>query len=895
VGVFEPKIVSGLSSQDLVGTVYDFDDFNDDHISDPERSCPLNSKMIRKPDVFSSPVSGKSPKCKSGLQSLSITGLTRTRKSREPSTDSAGFDSENEISRRMSSNAMFHIEKSSPIRKRSVETETPILPPQVVPPMRLTIPRASSNALNVEANIISTTSTSVSYNRVVEDSPCLPDSKREFASVQEMKSSSTSMLSHCPVRDELPVPLASSSSPTTGIASVLNSHADSFPRATPMPGPSVKAMQDLEALNRAIESALATKPCLSDSVKPEAMVSVTAAVTAVTTASAGNSVMTSIDSSRHALKFKIKGPFLDANYSGNSAGNASNLPLSMNANSVTSTPAAESSNLRRMRKKELIRQYVSQDVPTPTQPSHLNAFLHFPYSSALAYANEEYLLAGSNDLSEVIGSTNIGTLPSSSNPGQQVTGGGYNGGKSHISIPKAVASLGSFGSHDDYVSTGPINETREGKRRRRGASMNPPLSRELRNLQMSASLVDPSLAADRTIETEVGKRKERRRGRPPSNRNNTSCLEMTLANEKDNNTNLDFGSHPPPKLKIRFREKLGAGEVVTVCDSGLEVSSDNHGNDLMAPRTKEEDEAKKIRFRPPKKRLSDSGCDMTRLAGGEGLNSGGSDPPRHENNPPTLEELWRQSMKFREEVMADFSKSERRKGHPTQSAEDNGNGDKPDGAPCGIDSKPEFKNKRHKTKTRKDRSKSKDRDGNNRRRPPVASTDLVSIAGGGGLDCFEFGGGNGDSGEGSRKRKRSLGGDESGLSPSTDGHIARNGVQIISKDNRENCSAPPKLIIRFGKKPVSSVGNRDPSSNDQKLPQPDGENAESQGNDVTPPPPLEKHEGDDVPSGVTSVRLMPIKLKLARCSQGSYVTKAKSDCTPPPSPTATPKESCEVR
>ena len=104
-----------------------------------------------------------------------------------------------------------------------------------------------------------------------------------------------------------------------------------------------------------------------------------------------------------------------------------------------------------MRKKELIRQYVSQDVTTPAQPSHLNAFLHFPYSSALAYANEEYLLAGSNDLSQVIGSTNVGTLPSSSNLGGQfsASSGGFmaggGGGKSHhhISIPKAVASLGS--------------------------------------------------------------------------------------------------------------------------------------------------------------------------------------------------------------------------------------------------------------------------------------------------------------------------------------------------------------------------------------------------------------------------------------------------------------------
>ena len=104
-----------------------------------------------------------------------------------------------------------------------------------------------------------------------------------------------------------------------------------------------------------------------------------------------------------------------------------------------------------MRKKELIRQYVSQDVTTPAQPSHLNAFLHFPYSSALAYANEEYLLAGSNDLSQVIGSTNVGTLPSSSNLGGQfsdssggfMAGGGGGQSHHHISIPKAVASLGS--------------------------------------------------------------------------------------------------------------------------------------------------------------------------------------------------------------------------------------------------------------------------------------------------------------------------------------------------------------------------------------------------------------------------------------------------------------------
>lgn len=380
----------------------------------------------------------------------------------------------------------------------------------------------------------------------------------------------------------------------------------------------------------------------------------------------------------------------------------------------------------------------------------------------------------------------------------------------------------------------------------------------------------------------------------------------------------------PPKLKIRFR---GAGEVVTVCDPALTdsaaIMSNPPGGDAIPPR-EEDSEAKKIRFRPPKKRLSDSGSDMMMM---KPMGANDHLPARSDSNPPTLEELWRQSMKFREEVMADFSKSERRKGQPGDN--DNGsNGNKPaDGPPGGLDAKPEFKNKRHKTKTRKDRSKSKDRDGNNRKRPLVASTDLMSIAGGGcaggGTDAsnssvivsLSSSGGDGGGGENNRKRKRSLsGGSGSNASTGGDGPAIRNGVRIISKDNKSsdnNSSAPPKLIIRFGKKPVSeTVASRHHLPIDLKLPNAlvDGggdhhqhhhhHHLESQGSeDVTPPPPLEKPEGDEnVSSAVTSMRLMPIKLKLARCSQGSYVTKAKSDSTPPPSPTAAhPKESCEVR
>ena len=432
--------------------------------------------------------------------------------------------------------------------------------------------------------------------------------------------------------------------------------------------------------------------------------------------------------------------------------------------------------------------------------------------------------------------------------------------------------------HGDYFSGSVECDTRDGKRRRRG-NTNPPLSRELRNLQLSAASEDQPSTVEKSADTPTGRRKERRRGRPTANKSTTeitSCLDVASI-EKNKNIQ-DFNVHPPPKLKIRFREKLGAGEVVTVCDPGLETPSNqmNSALPILADcQMKDEDyEAKKIRFRPPKKRLSDAACDMVKSSSVESA--------RTESNPPTLEELWRQSMKFREEVMADFSKSERRKGQ-SQSIDEQASKAKSDPMPpSGNDpSKPEFKNKRHKTKTRKDRSKSKDRDGNNRRRPPVASTDLMSIAGGG-LDSSDLAVSGFADGEesGGRKRKRSPSGDE----VVEDGHVVRNGaVQIISHDESERCTAPPKLIIRFGKKPASVGGEENRVSHptsDLKF-EKDREFMESQEeNDITPPPPLEKPQGDDSTSDVTSLRLMPIKLKLARFSERKCVAKKKEVLSP---------------
>ena len=691
--------------------------------------------------------------------------------------------------------------------------------------------------------------------------------------------------------------------------------------------------------------------------------------------------MTSIDPSRHALKFKIKGPFLDANYSSGGGSTSTPSTAAFNTGSgvshTASTPAsADSSNLRRMRKKELIRQYVSQDVIPPSGTSgsgfsassassqsssnpHLQSFLQFRYSSALAYANEEYLMAGSNDLSEVIGSTNVGTLAYSANASGQLGGSASGGMRSHISIPKAVASLA--GVDSEWGALGLGNDpsalsSREGKRRRRGAN-NPPLSRELRNLQLAADplLNPPNTAAAAAssgavslpaADTPVGRRKERRRGRPPgSGKAAAAAAEAAAANTATSEFSSSIsqensGIPPPPKLKIRLGGKgNGQGQVVTVCDPAASMKGDGSASGNQST---ESSEGK--RFRPPKKRLSDTGCG-TDLTGGKG----GTD-----SNPPTLEDLWRQSMKFREEVMADFSKSERRKGSSSSklpAAMGNAESQAPDafssrtssrsneGSGSGLDTKPEFKNKRHKTKTRKDRSKSKDRDGNNRRRPPVASTDLVSIAGGG--DSVAASGSEGCDASGlsvsvsvdcgiGRKRKRTSSGGSGVNEPASvvsigDG-VQRNGVQIIGgaalgAGSAENeAGSAPKLIIRFGKKAMTTSSGRTGES--QNFNRTGGCRLSSE--DVTPPPPLEKPsmarnelEDSSAAASVTTVRLMPIKLKLARGGSGGYVTShqqqqqeqqqqaerqsQKSDSTPPPSPTPPPptnnstKESCQVR
>ena len=221
----------------------------------------------------------------------------------------------------------------------------------------------------------------------------------------------------------------------------------------------------------------------------------------------------------------------------------------------------------------------------------------------------------------------------------------------------------------------------------------------------------------------------------------------------------------------------------------------------------------------------------------------------------------------------------------------------------------------------------------------MASTDLVSIAGGG--DSVAASGSEGCDASGlsvsvsvdcgiGRKRKRTSSGGSGVNEPASvvsigDG-VQRNGVQIIGgaalgAGSAENeAGSAPKLIIRFGKKAMTTSSGRTGES--QNFNRTGGCRLSSE--DVTPPPPLEKPsmarnelEDSSAAASVTTVRLMPIKLKLARGGSGGYVTShqqqqqeqqqqaerqsQKSDSTPPPSPTPPPptnnstKESCQVR
>ncbi|CAG9789014.1 unnamed protein product [Diatraea saccharalis] len=270
----------------------------------------------------------------------------------------------------------------------------------------------------------------------------------------------------------------------------------------------------------------------------------------------------SLSDSRNQLKVKIKGPFLDANYSASSVQpvappqpapvHESNTSMFSSSGGAASSMMTGSTNLRRMRKKELLRQYWTQDM----------------------------------NMDDPANASNIGAIPPPATP-QPLA-------RAVITIPKAVASMTSIPTREDYK----FSDTPVDKKKRKTTSG---LSRELRHLEVSMNDdADPSddvkLSNFATNTNQSFKRRGRVSTKP--NRPNTT-------------------SPVAPKLKI----KIGSNIV-------QQVNDDQSG----------------FQFRPPKKRLTSI--------------------PK-----PSLEDLRRESMKYRRKVMADFEETEKAKKHKPSKSE----------------------------------------------------------------------------------------------------------------------------------------------------------------------------------------------------------------------------------
>lgn len=268
----------------------------------------------------------------------------------------------------------------------------------------------------------------------------------------------------------------------------------------------------------------------------------------------------SLTDPRNQLKVKIKGPFLDANYSGSCVTPAiqqPSLPVMEQPSgmqilgtpsavgSATSAMLSGTSNLRRMRKKELLRQYCTQDM------------------------NMDDPMSGT--------SNNQVSIPAPVTFNRNV-----------ITIPKAVASMTSIPTKEDYKAV--VDANMEKKRRKISGG----LSRELRHLDCSNDVDNPDNM--RTFTPSQLALSYKRRGRAPKPTTN-SVSAMPSA----------------PKLKIKF------GSCVT-----------------SEQTTHTEDPVFDSQFKPPKKRLMSM--------------------PR-----PSVEDLKRESMKYRRKVMADFQVGEKEK------------------------------------------------------------------------------------------------------------------------------------------------------------------------------------------------------------------------------------------
>lgn len=266
-----------------------------------------------------------------------------------------------------------------------------------------------------------------------------------------------------------------------------------------------------------------------------------------------SNIKVSLSDSRNQLKVKIKGPI--ANYTSTVAPLpppmvdpivVTNITSSVSINIANNTSVSGTSNLRRMRKKELLHQYCSQDMRID-DPSSI------PYNTPA---------------DPIINRT--------------------------VTIPKAVTSVTSIPTKEDYrdyrTGTDDFLESKQHKKETKARSI---LSRELRQLDLA---LDDETLSERRRSSGTGSNNSsfnesiKRRGRPP--RTSTDQPLVT------------------PKLKIKI------------------------GNNSIISSARIDD--KKDKIRPPKKRIS--------------------------NIPmPSVEDLKRESMKYRKMVMAGFVGEKKKK------------------------------------------------------------------------------------------------------------------------------------------------------------------------------------------------------------------------------------------
>lgn len=224
----------------------------------------------------------------------------------------------------------------------------------------------------------------------------------------------------------------------------------------------------------------------------------------------------SLSDSRNQLKVKIKGPFLDANYSSSvpTAVAPPPAPVFEVPASVLSASAmgAGSTSLRRMRKKELLRQYWTQDM----------------------------------NMDDPTGASMMGAVPPPAQPSPLT--------RAVITIPKAVASMTSIPTREDYKITDTPVETQKKQKRKVSSG----LSRELRHLKVTMN-DDLDASDDIKLSTYVAStglvhaKKRARISAKPSKANQSPPLAPKLKIKLGANTVQQVSEEPsdfrPPKKR----------------------------------------------------------------------------------------------------------------------------------------------------------------------------------------------------------------------------------------------------------------------------------------------------------------------------------------------------------